>query len=38
LIAYSLCIRNLMGAKDAEKARKLVAESGLDGLSFEAIG
>lgn len=38
LIAYSLYVRNLMGSKDLERARSLVAESGSDGLSTEAVG
>jgi len=38
LIAYSLYVRNLMGDKDSAKARRLIAEAGLDGLSLEAIG
>src|SRR6185503_18839141 len=38
LIAYSLYVRNLMGDKDAAKARRLIAEAGLDGLTLEASG
>lgn len=38
LVAYSLYVRSLMGDKDAIKARRLIAEAGLDGLSLEAIG
>jgi alpha-2-macroglobulin len=38
LVAYSLYVRNLMGDKDSTKARRLIAEAGLDGLSLEAIG
>lgn len=38
LIAYSLYVRNLMGDPDRQKARNLIAESGLDGLSMEAVG
>jgi uncharacterized protein YfaS (alpha-2-macroglobulin family) len=38
LIAYSLYVRNLMGDKDAAKARRLIAEAGLEGITLEAIG
>jgi uncharacterized protein YfaS (alpha-2-macroglobulin family) len=38
LIAYSLYVRNLMGDKDPAKARRLIAEAGLEGVSLEAIG
>lgn len=38
LVAYSLYVRNLMGDRDSAKARRLIAEAGLDGLSLEAIG
>ena len=38
LVAYSLYVRNLMGDRDAGKARRLIAEAGLEGLSLEAIG
>ncbi len=43
LSAYALYVRNLMGDKDAAKARKLIAESGLDtgsptALTPEAVG
>lgn len=38
LVAYSLYVRNLMGDKDPAKARRLIAEAGLDGLSLESIG
>lgn len=38
LIAYSLFVRNRMGDRDTAKARRLMAEAGLDGLSLEAIG
>jgi uncharacterized protein YfaS (alpha-2-macroglobulin family) len=38
LVAYSLYVRNLMGDKDSAKARRLIAEAGLDGLSLEATG
>jgi alpha-2-macroglobulin len=38
LIAYSLYVRNLMGDRDTARARRLIAEGGLDGLSLEGIG
>ena len=38
LIAYSLYVRNLMGDKDPGKARRLIDEARLDGLSLEAVG
>ncbi len=38
LVAYSLYVRNLMGDKDSAKARRLIAEAGLEGVSLEAIG
>ncbi|HEY7545517.1 MAG TPA: hypothetical protein VID27_11570, partial [Blastocatellia bacterium] len=38
LIAYALYVRNRMGDKDAARARRLIAEAGLERLSFEAIG
>lgn len=38
LVAYSLYVRNLMGDRDSAKARRLIAEAGLDGLSLEATG
>jgi uncharacterized protein YfaS (alpha-2-macroglobulin family) len=38
LVAYSLYVRNLMGEKDSAKARRLIAEAGLEGVSLEAIG
>lgn len=38
LVAYSLYVRNLMGDKDAAKARRLIAEAGLEGISLEAVG
>jgi alpha-2-macroglobulin len=38
LIAYSLYVRNLMDDKDPQKARRLIAEAGLDGLSLESVG
>jgi uncharacterized protein YfaS (alpha-2-macroglobulin family) len=36
--AYALYVRNLMGDKDAVKAKKLLAEATLEKLPFEAIG
>jgi uncharacterized protein YfaS (alpha-2-macroglobulin family) len=38
LIAYSLYVRSLMSDRDAPKARRLIAEAGLDGLTLESIG
>ncbi|HXG68554.1 MAG TPA: alpha-2-macroglobulin family protein [Blastocatellia bacterium] len=38
LIAYALYVRNRMGDRDPAKARRLIAEAGLEGLSMEAIG
>jgi alpha-2-macroglobulin len=38
LTAYALYTRNRMGDKDAVKARALIAEAGLEGLSLESIG
>jgi hypothetical protein len=38
LIAYALYVRNRMGDRDAARARRLIAEAGLERLSFEAIG
>jgi alpha-2-macroglobulin len=38
LVAYALYVRNLMGDKDAAKARRLIAEAGLTGLPLEATG
>jgi uncharacterized protein YfaS (alpha-2-macroglobulin family) len=38
LVAYALYVRNRMGDKDTAKARSLIAEAGLNGLSLEAIG
>ena len=38
LVAYSLYVRNLMGDKDSAKARRLIAEAGLEGVSLESIG
>ncbi|MFL6278036.1 MAG: alpha-2-macroglobulin family protein [Blastocatellia bacterium] len=38
LIAYALYVRNRMGDRDTARARRLMAEAGLDGLSLEAVG
>jgi alpha-2-macroglobulin len=38
LIAYALYVRLRMGDADPARARKLIAEAGLQKLSFEAIG
>jgi len=38
LIAYALNVRNRMGDRDAARARQLIVEAGLNGLSLEAIG
>ncbi len=38
LIAYALYVRNRMGDRDTARARRLIAEAGLNGLSLEAIG
>jgi uncharacterized protein YfaS (alpha-2-macroglobulin family) len=38
LVAYALYVRNRMGDADPARARALVHEEGLKGLSFEAIG
>jgi len=38
LSAYALFVRDLMGDGDAPKARRLLAEAGLDGLSLDAVG
>jgi len=38
LVAYALYVRERMGDRDPARARKLVHEEGLAGLSFEAIG
>ncbi len=38
LSSYALYVRNLMGDRDAAKARGLLAEAGLDKLSLDAIG
>ncbi|MBK9165308.1 MAG: hypothetical protein IPM21_15650 [Acidobacteria bacterium] len=36
--AYALYIRNLMGDRDAGKAKKLLAEATIEKLNFEALG
>jgi uncharacterized protein YfaS (alpha-2-macroglobulin family) len=38
LIAYALNVRHRMGDRDAARARRLVAEAGLERLSLEAVG
>ena len=38
IIAYALNVRMLMKDSDAARARKLIAETGLDNLSLEAVG
>jgi hypothetical protein len=38
LVAYALYVRHRMGDDDPERARALVREEGVNGLSFEAIG
>jgi len=38
LIAYALSVRQRMGDRDTARARKLVAEAGVEKLPFEAIG
>jgi uncharacterized protein YfaS (alpha-2-macroglobulin family) len=38
LESYALYVRNLMGDRDGAKARGVIAEAGLDGLSLESIG
>lgn len=38
LIAYALFVRQRMGDADPARARKLVAEAGVEKLSFEALG
>lgn len=37
LSAYALYVRNLMGDRDLDKARRLYAEAGLEELSLEAV-
>lgn len=36
--AYALYVRDLMGDKDAAKAKKLLAEAGVEKMPFEALG
>ncbi|HEX8288092.1 MAG TPA: alpha-2-macroglobulin family protein [Pyrinomonadaceae bacterium] len=36
--AYALYVRNLMGDKDAAKAKRLLAEAGVEKMPFEALG
>lgn len=38
LIAYALYVRRLMGDRDTARARKLIAEGGLETLSLESVG
>jgi hypothetical protein len=38
LIAYGLHVRQRLGDTDAARARRLVKEAGVEGLSFEALG
>ena len=38
LIAYALSVRQRTGDRDTARARKLIAEAGVEKLSFEAIG
>ena len=38
LISYALYVRNRMNDRDTGRARKLIAEAGLDKLSLESIG
>jgi uncharacterized protein YfaS (alpha-2-macroglobulin family) len=38
LIAYALYVRAQMGDRDTARARKLIAESGLENLSLESVG
>ncbi|MDT5158258.1 MAG: alpha-2-macroglobulin [Acidobacteriota bacterium] len=38
LVSYALNVRNRMGDRDATRARRLIAEEGLDKLSLEAVG
>jgi uncharacterized protein YfaS (alpha-2-macroglobulin family) len=38
LIAYALYTRALMGDRDAARARRLIAENGLEKLQLEAVG
>src|SRR2546421_4338355 len=38
LVAYALNVRSRMGDRDAARARRLIADEGLDKLSLEAVG
>jgi uncharacterized protein YfaS (alpha-2-macroglobulin family) len=38
VVSYALYVRNRMGDRDAVKARKLIAEAGLEKLSLESVG
>ncbi|MDT4953339.1 MAG: alpha-2-macroglobulin [Acidobacteriota bacterium] len=38
LISYALYVRNRMGDRDTARARKLIAEAGLEKLSLESVG
>ena len=38
IIAYSLYVRAQMGDRDPARARKLVAEAGIEKLSLESVG
>jgi uncharacterized protein YfaS (alpha-2-macroglobulin family) len=38
IVSFALYVRNRMGDRDAAKARKLIAEAGLEKLSLESVG
>jgi uncharacterized protein YfaS (alpha-2-macroglobulin family) len=38
IVAYALYVRAQMGDRDAARARKLIAEAGLEKLSLESVG
>lgn len=38
VIAYALYVRNRMGDRDVARARSLINEAGLEGLSMESVG
>src|SRR5437764_6370300 len=38
LVAYALYVRNRLGDRDTARARRLIGEAGLGGLSLEAVG
>jgi len=38
LVAYALYVRNRLGDRDTARARRLIGEAGLNGLSLEAVG